>query len=55
MNADNAISEIQYMNAPDGWWQNQALLMQEYLMGALTQDQMLERLDAEWASLVSAQ
>jgi raffinose/stachyose/melibiose transport system substrate-binding protein len=55
VNADNAFSEIQYMNAPDGWWQNQALIMQEYLMGALTQDQMLQRLDAEWASLASAQ
>lgn len=51
---NNAISEIQYMNAPDGWWQNQALVMQEYLMGALTQDQVLERLDTEWASLVTA-
>lgn len=52
---DNVISEIQYLNAPDGWWQNQALAMQEYLMGAIDADQMLLRLDAEWASLVSAQ
>ena len=46
--ADNVIGDSQYVGAPDGWWQNQATIMQEYLLGDLTKDEMLQKLDKEW-------
>ncbi|MCF7953015.1 MAG: ABC transporter substrate-binding protein [Spirochaetales bacterium] len=51
--AGKVMGDSQYINAPDGWWQNQALAMQEYLMGEVTKDEMLKKLDAEWKSLSS--
>jgi ABC-type glycerol-3-phosphate transport system substrate-binding protein len=38
-----------YVNSPtDGWWQTQAIVMQEYLGGKIAQNQMMEKLDKEW-------
>jgi raffinose/stachyose/melibiose transport system substrate-binding protein len=43
------IGNILYVNSPtDGWWQTQAIVMQEYLGGKIDQTQMMERLDREW-------
>jgi raffinose/stachyose/melibiose transport system substrate-binding protein len=44
------IGDIQYANAPDGWWQNQAIVMQEYLGGQITKSEMLDKLDRDWAA-----
>ncbi len=50
--AGTVIGAMQYANAPDGWWQNQGTAMQEYLMGAVTKEQMLRNLDSEWKSML---
>jgi raffinose/stachyose/melibiose transport system substrate-binding protein len=44
------IGDIQYANAPDGWWQNQAIAMQEYLGGQISKTEMLAKLDRDWAA-----
>ncbi len=46
------IGDLQYANAPDGWWQNQGVAMQEYLGGQITKDQMLAKLDRDWAAAI---
>lgn len=48
--ADNVMGDTQYVGSPDGWWQNQAIAMQEYLLGEISQDEMLDKMDRDWAS-----
>jgi raffinose/stachyose/melibiose transport system substrate-binding protein len=50
LNAENVMGDVQYVGSPDGWWQNQAIVMQEYLLGDITQNEMLEKLDKDWAA-----
>lgn len=46
---NDIIGDSQYVNAPtDGWWQTQAIVMQEYLGGKISQDEMMAKLDKEW-------
>ncbi len=48
LEAENVMGDVQYVGSPDGWWQNQAIVMQEYLLGDITKDEMLDKLDRDW-------
>ena len=49
VDAGEIMGDTQYVNsATDGWWQTQAIVMQEYLSGKINKEQMMEKLDKEW-------
>jgi raffinose/stachyose/melibiose transport system substrate-binding protein len=49
VDAGEIMGDTQYVNSPtDGWWQTQAIVMQEYLSGKINKEQMMEKLDKEW-------
>jgi len=45
---NETVSDTLYVNAPDGWWQTQAIVMQEYMGGQITKSEMMKKLDDEW-------
>jgi len=45
---NNTVGDTLYVNAPDGWWQTQAIVMQEYMGGQISKAEMMQKLDAEW-------
>lgn len=49
--SDNIIVNFQYNHMPDGFWQSNAKVMQEYVMGKVSKEEALKMLDDEWNAL----
>lgn len=47
----NTISDTQYINMPDGFWNVFAIGMQEYATGKISQEEMLIQFDKEWDAM----
>ena len=52
INAGDVIAVFQYNNMPDGFWQANANVMQEYVLGNVDRAGAMRMLDEEWASMV---
>lgn len=50
--ANNIIANFQYNHMPEGFWQSNAKVMQEYVMGNVSKEEALKMLDDEWNALV---
>jgi len=49
------LSDTLYVNAPDGWWQNQSTVMQEYVGGQISKSEMMQKLDEQWLKAAEQQ
>ncbi|MFW6208643.1 MAG: ABC transporter substrate-binding protein [Spirochaetota bacterium] len=52
---NNTVGDTLYVNAPDGWWQTQAIVMQEYMGGQINKSEMIQKLDDEWLKVAEQQ
>ncbi len=52
---NNTVGDTLYVNAPDGWWQTQAIVMQEYMGGQINKAEMMQKLDDEWLKVAENQ
>ncbi len=52
---NETVSDTLYVNSPDGWWQDQATVMQEYMGDQITKSEMMEKLDKQWAKAAEQQ
>jgi hypothetical protein len=52
---NETISDTLYANAPDGWWQNQATVMQEYVGDQISKSEMMQKLDEQWQKAAEQQ
>ncbi len=52
---NNTVGDTLYVNAPDGWWQTQAIVMQEYMGGQINKAEMMQKLDEEWLKVAEQQ